>query len=971
MDSIIPLGQKNTLAEHMILSGADNRPPMLDKDLYDSWKSQMELYMVTRTKKYAELSATEKIQGDYDVKETNIIFQGQQRIVTCFNCQGEGHMARQCLKSKRKRDATWLRDKVLLVEAQGNGKMLNEEELEFLADLGIAEGTVSQSVITHNAAYQADDLDAYYFDCDEISTAKAFLMANLSSYGSDVLSEVPYSNNTHNDMLNQSVQEMPYSEPSQFVEHSENEIHNFEKEINSVKQTLSEQLKEKESLTKTFNVFKNESKEKEAKNIDNKIALEKKVKELDNLVHKIAQQVRQMLYNGNVIEKETNVISIADSEETLMLEEKSRSKMLLTQKLSAEQAFWIQMLNPSIESPDPSPVKVDVPSELSKVSLVNESLKKLKSHLTKFDSMVKTRTTPFALTEVKGSLGYWIGFVCGGVGGPCLRGFGSTYEIGMFCVYLDQDNGCAEGGGGCASYTACKYVKLIQELLGYVRDTCPDIHTPSRKLVAVTLIHKMKTVRFADPVTLSSNIPNVVQIVLWYLDSGFYKHMTGDRTRSPNSFIKFLGNVQILVVTTKFVKIMGRLYGDYSRRSLGNVTISRVYYVEGLGRNLFSVGQFCDSDLELAFRKNTCFVRNLEGVDLLSGSRGTNRYSLSVGDMMTSSLIYDYSRFTWVKFLASKDEAPDFIIKFLKMIQVRLNATVRNIRTDNGTERNRTLVEAARTMLIYAKAPLFLWAEAVATVCYTQNRSVIRRRHGKTPYELLHDKKPDLYYLYVFGALCDPNNDSENLGKLQAKADIAMTSEQSSLEPALHEMTLATGLVPNPPPSASFVPPSRHERYLVFQPVFDEFFSPPASVASPVLEVPVLAVEAPSPVENVYSKESHHWLYNAPVHFDTQTQNTPENAKKISDTKQNWLTNRPVSTRLQLHEQAKFCYYDAFLTSVEPKMYKEALTHSCWVEAIQEELNEFERLEVWELVPPLDKVMVITLKWIYKVKLDE
>nr|GFC98600.1 hypothetical protein [Tanacetum cinerariifolium] len=75
---------------------------------------------------------------------------------------------------------------------------------------------------------------------------------------------------------------------------------------------------------------------------------------------------------------------------------------------------------------------------------------------------------------------------------------------------------------------------------------------------------------------------------------------------------------------------------------------------------------------------------------------------------------------------------------------------------------------------------------------------------------------------------------------------------------------------------------------------------------------------------------------------------------------------RPVSTRLQLHEQALFCYYHAFLTSVEPKTYKEALNQSCWIEAMHEELNEFERLEVWELVPRPDQVMVITLKWIYK-----
>ncbi|GJY19207.1 retrovirus-related pol polyprotein from transposon TNT 1-94 [Tanacetum coccineum] len=210
------------------------------------------------------------------------------------------------------------------------------------------------------------------------------------------------------------------------------------------------------------------------------------------------------------------------------------------------------------------------------------------------------------------------------------------------------------------------------------------------------------------------------------------------------------------------------------------------------------------------------------------------------------------------------------------MIQVWLKAPVRRIKIDNGTEfvnqtlreyyekvgishetsvarspqqngvverRNHTLIEVARTMLIYAKAPLFLWAEAVAITCYTQNRSIIRLHHDKTPYELLHDKLPDLSFLHVFGALCYPTNDSENLGKLQPKADIgifigyaptkkefqiynrrtrriietihvdfdvltAMASEHISLEPTLHEMTpvtISSGLVPNLPPSTSFV----------------------------------------------------------------------------------------------------------------------------------------------------------------------
>nr|GEV67330.1 hypothetical protein [Tanacetum cinerariifolium] len=176
--------QKNTLAEYMILSGADNRPPMLDNDLVskDLWE-RIQLLM-----------------------------------------QGEGYMARQCPKPKKRKDATWFRDKVLLVKAQGNGKVINEEELGFLEDLGITEGPVAQTVITHNAAYQADDLDAYNSDCDDFSTATTILMANLSSYRSNVLSEVPHSENTHTDMLNQSVQDMSYFEQTYLVNYPENEI---------------------------------------------------------------------------------------------------------------------------------------------------------------------------------------------------------------------------------------------------------------------------------------------------------------------------------------------------------------------------------------------------------------------------------------------------------------------------------------------------------------------------------------------------------------------------------------------------------------------------------------------------------------------------------------------------------------------------------------------------------------------------
>nr|GEW58035.1 uncharacterized mitochondrial protein AtMg00810-like [Tanacetum cinerariifolium] len=191
-----------TLADKAILSGADNRPPMLEKDMYDSWKSRMELYMmnrqhgrmiiksikngpplwpsikengVTRPKKYSDLSATEAIQANCDVKATNIILQG-------------------------------LSPEVLLVQAQANGQILQEEELAFLTDPGIAEAQTTQNIITHNAAYQADDLDAYDSDCNEINSAKVALMANLSHYGSDDLAKVHNQYNVTHNVINQVAQ---------------------------------------------------------------------------------------------------------------------------------------------------------------------------------------------------------------------------------------------------------------------------------------------------------------------------------------------------------------------------------------------------------------------------------------------------------------------------------------------------------------------------------------------------------------------------------------------------------------------------------------------------------------------------------------------------------------------------------------------------------------------------------------------
>ncbi|GKB80490.1 retrovirus-related pol polyprotein from transposon TNT 1-94 [Tanacetum coccineum] len=465
-----------TLVDKTILSGAENCPPILEKNMYESWKTIMDLYMmnrqhgrmilesvenglliwptieedgVTRPRKYSELTPADAIQADCDVKVTNIILQGlppeiyalvsnhsgltilvfkqgddpidainhmmsflsafvtscypttnnqlrnssnprqqatindervalqsvqgrqisyatgtsstytqgvsgssfgKQRTMICYNCKGEGHMSKQCTKPKRKRDDSWFKDKVLLVQAQENGQILHEEELTFLANPGIAEGQATQTVITHNATYQADNLDAYDSDCDELNTAKIALMANLSQYAmqeslsseqSNVVNQseteitsdsniIPYSqyvketqqaavhnfnSSTQQDALilsmieqlksqvvnctkinleNKSVNDTltdeleRYKEQVKVLKEGQNvDLTGKDKvsdscersiEIDHLKQTLSEKLKEKESLMQTITLLKNDFKNEESRNIDREIALEKKIK---------------------------------------------------------------------------------------------------------------------------------------------------------------------------------------------------------------------------------------------------------------------------------------------------------------------------------------------------------------------------------------------------------------------------------------------------------------------------------------------------------------------------------------------------------------------------------------------------------------------------------------------------------------------------------------------------------------------
>nr|GEU43129.1 hypothetical protein [Tanacetum cinerariifolium] len=1088
-----------SLADKAILSGADNRPPMLEKDMYDSWKSKIELYVLNRQ------HAAEAIQADCDVKVTNIILQGlplEERECKLYNefdkfayRKGETLRDFYLIFSFLLNDMNMYNMK--LEQLQVNMKFLNtlpSEWSKFVTDVKlsyyqpqfqqqastyqtslyatsyhtpqfVSQGpsssnlSISYSVndtsltVNHNAymaSSSAPQIDyalivhhsskysssktglvvpVFQKGDDPINTINhmmSFLTAVVTSRGGRILCRLVRQDRLHQDQ----------------AEHQENkwylcaitakvrvtclssapnprgsEMQNDCDELNSAKIALMANLSHYGS--------DNLAEKEESRNIDRELALEKQALGFQNSCYlKKAQQLKPKLCNGSVIKK-SDAIVIPDTEETLMLAEKNFKTQFVPQtELSTEQAFWSQY---SVETDEPNlsatTTIVEVSKELPKVSMVD--------------------VAPSA---------------------PKLRKNRTTHT---------------------------DYIRHTQEEAATLREIVERNVCPLTRIVTPTIVPPREPILIVNS-TDKPVVTLVVQIVLWYLDSGCSKHMTGDRSQLVNFIQKFLGTVKFR--NDHVAKIMG--YEDYQ---IGNVTISRVYYMEGLGHNLFYVGQFCDSDLKVAFSQYTCFIRNLDGVDLLTvcamgkstkkthkpKSEDTNQekhYLLHMdlcGPMCVESIngnkyilviVDDYSRITWKMELNLSIKR--CVITMRRLAISHETSVARSPQQNRVVERlNRTLIEAACTMLIYAQAPLFLWAEAVATACFTQNRSIIRLRHGKTPYELLHSKLPDLSFFHVFGALCYPTNDSENLGKLQPKADIeifigyapakkafriynrrtrrivktidvdfdeltAMASEQTSSRPALNEMTpgtISSGLVQKSSPSTSYVPPSRNDWDLSFQPMFDELLNTSLSVVNQAPKVIALIAkvippvhaestdspssitvdqDAPSPSkchttteiqslvipqdvgdDNLDMEVAHignDSLFGVPIPEVTSTQSSStasphsivqtnhpmphHNSKWMKDHPLNNIIgqlSKPVSTQLQLHEQAIFCYYDAFLTSMEPKTYKEALTRSCWIEAMQEELNEFERLEVWELVPRPDQVMVITLKWIYKVKLDE
>ncbi|GJT30391.1 retrovirus-related pol polyprotein from transposon TNT 1-94 [Tanacetum coccineum] len=439
---------------------------------------------------------------------------------------------------------------------------------------------------------------------------------------------------------------------------------------------------------------------------------------------------------------------------------------------------------------------------------------------------------------------------------------------------------------------------------------------------AVTLVYSRK------PRNSKTNVPvsksKVDQIVLWYLDSGYSKHITGDCSQLTNFINKFLGTVKF--GNDHVAKILG--YGDYQ---IENVTISRVYYVEGLGHNLFSVGQFCDSNLEVAFRQHTCFIRNLEGVDLLTRSRGNNLYTLSLRDMMTSSPICLLSkasktkswlwhrRLSHLNFGAINHLARHGLVRGLLKLKFEkdhlcsayaMGKSKKKPHKPKSEDTNQeklyllhmdlcgpmrvaSVNEKKYILIIVDDYLRFTWVKFLRTDNGTEFvNQTLREYYEKVgiSHETFVTRSPQQNCVV----------ERQNYTLIEAARTMLIYAKALLF---LWAEVVATALLITPTPE-------------VVAPI-DEVVAPVAAVSTGSLSSTPVDQDAPSP---------------------SNSQTTPDNQPPV-------IPNNVEEDNhdIKVAHMGNDLYFE--VPSVEPKTYKDALTQACWIEAMQEELNEFERVE--------------------------
>nr|GEV13113.1 copia protein [Tanacetum cinerariifolium] len=1053
------------LVDKVILSGADNRQPMLEKDMYDSWKSRMELYMMNRQHGRMILESVEigsllwpTIEKN---RETNIILQGlppevyalvsnhkvakelweriqllmqgtsltkqereycglilpvfqkgddpidainhmmsfltavsdrttnseekkffaagtsrpytsgpsgnnsgKQRIVVGYNCKGEGHMSKQCTKPKRKRDEAWFKDKY---------------------------------VITNNAAYQADDLDAYDSDCDDINSSKIVLMANLSHYGSNNLAEAAVHNSNfpvQQDALilsvieqlktqvvnctkinqdNKSVNETLTAELERYKDQVRifKEGNNADKEsdscvqsmkINNLKKTLSEYLKEKESLKQTVTLLKNDFQKEESRKIDRELALEKQI------------------------------------------------------ELCAEQVFWSQnSVNSKELNLSTRHTQVEVPKELPKVSMVNSSLKKLKFHLASFDveKVLVITALKDTLRKLKGKAVVDEAVTLHHIDLELLK-----IDVAPLApklknnrtVHYDYLKHTQEETATLRELVANeRLLNPLNTSLDYACNTKKDRtqQTQSRakknklecypRNVRTSLQNKKSVVNTKDIASVPNSKLNVKSDLQCVTCNGCLCSDNHD-----SCVLEFINFVNARVKSKSAKKPLNKFF----LKPTGKVFTNIRYKWRPTGRTFTIVGNTCPLTMitittKVPLKKPIPLESNTsKPVVTLVYSRKPKEYRINVlvsKSKINKSLFADKREpnKSWGSMISNVPSSStvecrnDHVAKIMGYGDYKIrNVTISRVYFVEGLGHNLFSVGqfydsdievAFRDMM--ASSPICLLSKASNSKSWLWHRRLSHLNFGTINYLArqglvlgLHKLKFKKDYLCSACAM-GKNNGTEfvnqtlreyyeevgishetlvarspqkndvverrNRTLIEAARTIrivetihvdfdeltAMAFEQSILGPAFHEMThvtISSGLVPKPTSSTPFIPPSRNDWDLLFQSLFDELLTPPPSVdpLAPEVIAPIDEVVAPELAESTGSRSS-----------TTVDQDAPSPSKSQTTRK----TQPPVIPH-----------------DVEEDNHDIEVSHI-----------------VWELIPRPDKVMVITLKWIYKVKLDE
>nr|GEU57172.1 hypothetical protein [Tanacetum cinerariifolium] len=566
-----------------------------------------------------------------------------------------------------------------------------------------------------------------------------------------------------------------------------------------------------------------------------------------------------------------------------------------------------------------------------------------------------------------------------------------------------------------------------------VRNTNPRVSTSTgvnQKTNVSRLQHKSNQLKDKVLPDNSQVKPKKTQVVVHpRIPSVSDKHMMGNLKPLCNFVEKFLGTVRF--GNDQFAPILG--YGDLVQE---NVTINKVFYVEGLNHNLFSVGHFCDADLEVALRKSTCFVRDLHGNDLLTGNHGTDLYTISlqettsltplclmakasptqawlwhrrlshlnfdyinllskkdimvglpklkyVKDQLCSScelskakissfkskavpslkgrlnllhmdlcgpmrvasingkkyilvIVDDYSRYTWTLFVRSKDETPEVSKEFLTMIQRNLQAPVITMKEKGDLCILVGYSNQSKGYRVYNK----------------RTRMIVESIH------IRFDEIKEVSETSV-------DNDTLGLVPQRQKA-----SDYDNPDPVPQRQDVSS--------SADANVPSQQELHLLFCPLYDEFFNAGSNPKDTQPTTNVQPTSAPSTLKYVHAKENNDDQAEGEHLQDDEFTNpfcapvykvTESSSHNIEQVRGN--PSRPVQTRRQLATDPEMCMFALTVSIAELKNIKEAMADSAWIEAMQEELHQFDRLQVWEHVDKPFGKSIIRLKWLWKNKKDE